>query len=247
MRLRETVVWMLCIFPAVHRQACYASAGPSDVIVLEHSFDGVSFSPFASIEASDSQFDDRNKISRILVEGYDDILSRNKELLLSSSRYYVRSGDALASVPATCWAAAGEEAEILLHAFGSGTEISAITIEIPPCHIVSENGNRRVDLPKLDSVYLVRPEQAPQIVLPVAKPGEAQQKQASMTVDDGPKKDSSENDKKSPPAKDERSWLQKNWLFVAVSLFILANRLGQQEGPPAGGTAGRANTQARTS
>lgn len=35
------------------------------------------------------------------------------------------------------------------------------------------------------------------------------------------------------PVKDERTWLQKNWIFVAVGFFLVANRLGganNQEG-----------------
>lgn len=42
-------------------------------------------------------------------------------------------------------------------------------------------------------------------------------------------------------AKDDRTWLQKNWLFVALAFFIIANKLGnavdpQQQGSRTRGT-----------
>lgn len=59
----------------------------------------------------------------------------------------------------------------------------------------------------------------------VGSPAAGQQQQQQGEGQDG---------KKAPPPKDERSWVQKNWLPMALVAFMIANRLGQAANPPQG-------------
>lgn len=223
-------------------------------VTLEHSFDGISFSPFAVIDLSPSTSKQGgelrgqdgsypgNTFTRVELDGHAEMTASaaGAEAFAGSSRYYVRCGKALASVSSRCWAMADQEAEISLHLIGSDEHVGAITLRTPPCKVLKEDrtaiSSKMMDMPRLSSVVVVRPLQAVEVIAP----------EVQRTLLEAPEKteDAKETSKKdergsSPPQKDERSWLQKNWLFVALSLFILANRLGQQEAPTAGGTASR--------
>jgi hypothetical protein len=191
--------------------------------------------------------------------GYEETLKQHKDKLLDAAsnretaRYYVKAGEALASIPSRCWAHAGTTAGITLHALPSNHVVAvslAAACDAKPAN--SPDGGRGVDLAKVERIQIARPVAAPDVVLPadVASAQQQQQQMQQFTQQQQQQQDqvqqSGSDGKQGAPQKDERTWLQRNWMFVVAGLFIVANRFGQaQEGGDGGvtrtggGAAGR--------
>ena len=107
---------------------------------------------------------------------------------------------------------------LTLHADGS---VSAIALTAP-CGTGAGDGREGT----LSGVSISRPHVVHSSLLP------QQQASASFTESlTGQKTESTgEHDErkngKVPQKPDDRTWLQKNWLFVALAFFIFANKLG---------------------
>ena len=134
----------------------------------------------------------------------------------------------VASIPASCWMNAGSKARIEIHVHNSnvrGLSLSA------PCLIetvMASFSPSSSGVPEIDTATLVTPTIAtapPFIPIPKTDGASFQQMNTEHEdEDDGSK----QKETRTPPKQkqDDRTWLQKNWMFVAIGFFILANRLG---------------------
>ena len=172
---------------------------------------------------------------------------------------------AFGSIPLSCWMTAGRDAlvEVTVSRDGGVKGVSLMA----PCEEGRENVHMDVDgaggaggvdggaatgtkaraQAVVDGVVVVWPEVVVTREVPVG--GDIR-----MDVDDGTASGKAtvkgsggkqNMSKKGGEEKDERSWLQKNWLFVALAFFILANKLGEAGGTNPGGAQGGARGPAR--
>jgi len=96
---------------------------------------------------------------------------------------------------------------------------------------------KSVVLPSIESVDVIQPAVAPEIVIGGSTPQQAAvfasayANLASQAVAPG---DKTGEDKKVEPKPDERTWLQKNWVFVALGLYFVMNRINAGGGGEGG-------------
>jgi hypothetical protein len=168
---------------------------------------------------------------------YSEVLATDASKLLASAKsdglYYIRiSAGVVASIPARCWAVAGSDAQLIVHALDTGAVVAASLSAPCGANIASFHDATQLKLPKIESVQVVRPVPAPTVTLPVA----AQSAVLQEASNSAKRQVSQEEGKKGETDKpDERTWLQKNWLPLALIGFLLFNRMGQPEnadGPP---------------
>lgn len=201
---------------------------------VEHSIDGITFQKAASLHAPTTIHSEV-----IRMESAQDYMASLESLVgskVSGGYYYMRiqSSDnpedsVLSSIPLECWIQAGSQARIELHMNDRSTDKVASISLVAPCP-PSSQGKAFVD-----SCTIVRPRVVAAPALPqqtdrVLEPLDQEQSQEQSKRQEGRK-----------PAKDDRTWLQKNWLFVALAFFILANKLGSaaQEAQQAQGQGSR--------
>lgn len=140
----------------------------------------------------------------------------------------------LGSIPAACWLSAETEGQILLHV-DDDLGIQAVTIHAP-CSLSNgdsvQDARRGNGAAHREEIRVVRSMRAPEIPLPMGKfaglfdlesPGTPQ----SIGQDEEQKEQGSKTDKDTENVKkDERTWLQKNWLLVAAGVFLIVNKIG---------------------
>lgn len=149
--------------------------------------------------------------------------------------YYIRLSDGVvASIPARCWAQAGANARLVIHVLDHHQTVTAASL-LAPCgaNVATPTEESQLNLPKISTVQVVRPVPAPTVTLPAAVGAQtAAMQQASASAKGG---QGQEETKKGEPEKDERTWIQKNWLPLALVAFMMFNRMGQVGQDPAGG------------
>lgn len=207
---------------------------PGQKIRFEHSLDG-------------TVWQDAFEVSMTLDDGVVDrsvYASALKNLLSStagaasnpSDSYYVlRSAEgngAFGSIPLSCWAAAGADAEVEV-AVGLDGGVRGVS-PMAPCEGQALDGLGEMAV--VDHVKLMRPRVvsismeegmgmvAGDVAERLVGGGLGSAEQGKKDVNDV----NAKNDKSKKA--DDRTWLQKNWLFVALALFILANKLGGATG-----------------
>ena len=151
--------------------------------------------------------------------------SSNRHYFLRSAREGEGEGEgegafgAFGSIPLSCWAGAGADAVVEV-AVGLGGGVLGVT-PMAPCDGMSKGG-----MAVVDRVKLIRPR-----VVSVS-PGEGMGAVAGDVAErlTGVGAVGATKNDKTSKKPDDRTWLQKNWLFVALGLFILANKLGGATG-----------------
>jgi hypothetical protein len=140
------------------------------------------------------------------------------------------AGAVVASLPARCWAAAaGGDAAALVLLLGERGRVVAAELDAP-CGLELQRappaGGAAPALPA-PRVELRAPAAAPAVAaVPAAAAAAAQQLPPPGAKGAGAAK-----------PKDERTWLQRNWLTVAAVAFIIFNRAGGAALPEGGGGA----------
>lgn len=111
---------------------------------------------------------------------------------------------------------------------------------LAPCGatVAAPTDDSELTLPRIDTVGIARPVPAPTVNLPAAVGAGAGAQTAAMQQASSAAKGQEEK-KKAEPEKDDRTWIQKNWLPLALVAFMMFNRMGagqQHEGgaPPPG-------------
>jgi hypothetical protein len=192
--------------------------------ILEHSIDGKTFHKAAMVDTTSA------KQSNVLpLESPQDYMAAVESLVGSTTPggyYYMRlkssfqEGFALASIPLECWIKAGSQARIELHLHGRKTdEVASISL-VAPCPPSSLHTKTVL----IDSCTVVRPRVVVAPALPqqtdrILEPIDEQQQEGNHAALEGQR-----NTTKT--TQDDRTWLQKNWLFVGLAFFIIANKLG---------------------
>ena len=202
---------------------------------VEHSIDGITFQKAASLQAPTTI-----QSEVIHLESAQDYKASLESLVgskISGGYYYMRIQSSenpedvvLSSIPLECWMQAGSQARIELHMNDRSTDKVASISLVAPCPPSSTDGKASVD-----SCAIVRPRV-------VAAPALPQQTDRILEpIDQEQSREQSKGQEERKPAKDDRTWLQKNWLFVALAFFILANKLGSaaQEAQQAQGQGSR--------
>jgi len=170
------------------------------------------------------------------LDGYASSLKNLRIANPDDSYYYVRvkpttttghhqteqeNNHPVASIPASCWMNAGSQARIEIHKQNANA-VYGLSL-LAPC-----STGQYSSIPEIDRATLVTPTivtTPPFITIPHTDTSSASLHQQQMTTDDASdQKDTSRTPQKQE--KDDRTWLQKNWMFVALGFFILANRLG---------------------
>lgn len=164
----------------------------------------------------------------------------------------------LASVPARNWVGDegnGSHRGIEIHMARPGQAMAINLIPDLALHesILSSDNKKNVGAVGLKEIKVVWPTVAPVVPLTYATKTAASEakgapwreiKQQTPGSNDPLKTGKGDKGEKEQAAKDERTWLQKNWIPLTLVTFIVANRLGgqaqqaQQRGP--GGTGRRA-------
>lgn len=211
---------LLAINTAAHRKQSVPISGtiPRQIFRFEHSVDG-------------NLWADALEVSVTLGDGIVDrsgYAAALKDLLSStaapSSRYFLRSTEgngAFGSIPLSCWAVAGANAVVEV-AIGLNGDVRGVSL-MAPCAGRGLDGVGDGEMAVVDRVKLIRPQVVS--IAPAEGMGQVAGDVAERLVGGGTGATEVKNDKvaKKP---DERTWLQKNWLFVALGLFIFANKLG---------------------
>ena len=173
-----------------------------------------------------------------LAEASSSPASKFAEAVNSGDLYYIRALQTgspvapVASIPSRCWATAAASAQLHLHTLDNGA-LTAVSF-LAPCSTSSAAvaDVNALSVPTINVVHVVRPQLAPELSMPAptgALP-QQQQQQTQPTTEKGGTDD--DGGAPPPPPKDDRTWLQKNWLPVALVAFMFANRLGQAAPPP---------------
>ena len=107
-------------------------------------------------------------------------------------------------------------------AIGLNGDVRGVSL-MAPCAGRGLDGVGDGEMAVVDRVKLIRPQVVS--IAPAEGMGQVAGDVAERLVGGGTGATEVKNDKvaKKP---DERTWLQKNWLFVALGLFIFANKLG---------------------
>lgn len=181
---------------------------------------------------------------------------RQLEMQVKSNGLYklrVSSGmagsPALTSIPARCLVSSNCTERLHLHLTSTG-EVTAINFALLqcPCHSgISTPGTLPQSWAFADEspVLVWLPERAPALHL-APKPPQDQDKTPSQQAKGRapasdlagartPLAEGEEGAGEVEPPKDERSWLQKNWLILLPLGFVLVNVLGQMDPGAAGG------------
>lgn len=197
--------------------------------------------------------------SSVLAPGYAAAIAAEESALLQAAKaggmYYIKVTDdgssdpgVLASIPAHCWATAGGAARIVVHVLDKSQPVAASLAA--PCDVAAlQTTPSKATLPSVQSVQVVRPETAPELQVQMLTAAQLQQQQAAAKAAEaaavgGDKEEGEKGARggKIAPEKDERTWLQKNWMFLALVAFMMANRLGGTGG--GAGQAGQPGAQA---
>lgn len=155
-------------------------------------------------------------------------LVESRQQMASPYYYYMRitspdnpKNPALSSIPLECWMHAGSRARIELHMHDTTTEKIASISLIAPCPPqLTAPGAPSI---RIESCVIRRPESMVAPALPLQTTNQVLE---PINQNDDDAETNTTNNKAKAPAKDDRTWLQKNWLFVALGFFILANKLG---------------------
>ena len=225
---------LLAINTAAHRKQSVPISGtiPRQIFRFEHSVDGNLWAD--ALEVSVTLGDgivDRSGYAAAL----KDLLSSTAApsslrsdsgapSSLRSERYFLRSTEgngAFGSIPLSCWAVAGANAVVEV-AIGLNGDVRGVSL-MAPCAGRGLDGVGDGEMAVVDRVKLIRPQVVS--IAPAEGMGQVAGDVAERLVGGGTGATEVKNDKvaKKP---DERTWLQKNWLFVALGLFIFANKLG---------------------
>ncbi|KAL4518184.1 hypothetical protein Ndes2526B_g01384 [Nannochloris sp. 'desiccata'] len=196
---------------------------------LEHSFDGQNFKLVAPLKLPET--------GEAPLADYSEILATDASKLLASAKsdglYYIRiSNGVVASIPARCWAVAGSDAQLVVHALGTGAVVAASLSAPCGANIASPSDATQIILPRIDSVQVVRPVPAPTVTLPAAAPSAALQQASNSAKGQVSQREGKKEELDKP---DERTWIQKNWLPLTLVGFMLLNRMGQAGQEYAGG------------
>jgi len=140
--------------------------------------------------------------------------------------YAVRIDGAVGSIPLACWRRAGLAAGMSL-ALGADGSVRGVSLTAP-CGEGREWGEGREgrEGTPLPHVTVSRPQK-------VVQSTTAFKQQAMLDLDLGASAPTGGSGKgggegRAKEAKpDDRTWLQKNWLFLGLAFFIFANKLGQ--------------------
>ena len=214
---------LLAINTAAHRKQSVPISGtiPRQIFRFEHSVDGNLWAD--ALEVSVTLGDgivDRSGYAAAL----KDLLSSTAAPSSLRSRYFLRSTEgngAFGSIPLSCWAVAGANAVVEV-AIGLNGDVRGVSL-MAPCAGRGLDGVGDGEMAVVDRVKLIRPQVVS--IAPAEGMGQVAGDVAERLVGGGTGATEVKNDKvaKKP---DERTWLQKNWLFVALGLFIFANKLG---------------------
>ena len=214
---------LLAINTAAHRKQSVPISGtiPRQIFRFEHSVDGNLWAD--ALEVSVTLGDgivDRSGYAAAL----KDLLSSTAAPSSLPERYFLRSTEgngAFGSIPLSCWAVAGANAVVEV-AIGLNGDVRGVSL-MAPCAGRGLDGVGDGEMAVMDRVKLIRPQVVS--IAPAEGMGQVAGDVAERLVGGGTGATEVKNDKvaKKP---DERTWLQKNWLFVALGLFIFANKLG---------------------
>lgn len=197
---------------------------PGKNLRLQHSLDGHVWQDAFEVSVTlDDGVVDRSAYAAAL----KDLMSSGTA---SGSRYFVRSageGDAegtgaFGSIPLSCWAGAGAEAVVEV-AVGLDGGVLSVT-PMAPC----DGGVDKGEMAVVDRVKMRRPRVVS--VSPGEGMGMVSGDAAERLMGGETSKPGDKGGAKASKKPDDRTWLQKNWLFVALGLFILANKLGGATG-----------------
>eukprot|EP00887_Chlorella_sp_A99_P004325 scaffold15.g4325.t1 len=153
-----------------------------------------------------------------------------------------------ASIPARCWAAAGFSTTLALHLLSAG-RVAGVAFQLP-CSSASAvpalGTDTPVALPQTSPVHVVLPRTVPAVHMP--QPTQQQQQQAAAAKEAAARQtasaqqdgedgegESGERKGKQAPPKDERTWLQKNWMVLIGAGLLMANRINAPQEPQRGG------------
>ena len=132
----------------------------------------------------------------------------------------------MSSIPASCWIQAGDKARIQLHG-DQGESVQAVSLHAP-CHGEQVGDGSVGSMARVDRISILKPHVAQDLPVSLST-GQTIDLEASVLGSNEqalPQKQDGGKSNQEEPKKDDRTWLQKNWLFVALGFFILANRLG---------------------
>jgi len=132
----------------------------------------------------------------------------------------------MSSIPASCWIQAGDKAHIQLHG-DQGDSVQAVSLHAP-CSGEQVGDGPVGAMARVDRISILRPHVAQDLPVSLST-GQTIDLEASVLGSNDqalPQKQDEGKPNQEEPKKDDRTWLQKNWLFVALGFFILANRLG---------------------
>jgi hypothetical protein len=175
----------------------------------------------------------------LLLPDYSEALAADASKLLASAKddglYYIRvSGGVIASFPARCWAVAGSNAQLVVHALDDNAVVAASLSAPCSAKTAIPSDDSQLKLPEFNSIQISRPVPAPTITLPAVAVAGAQAA-AVQQVSNSAQGAQREEKKGEPEKPDERTWIQKNWLPLSLVGFMLFNRMGQAGREYAGG------------
>eukprot|EP00890_Picochlorum_soloecismus_P005803 jgi/Picsp_1/6223/NSC_03577-R1_aspartate carbamoyltransferase len=133
----------------------------------------------------------------------------------------------MSSIPASCWIQAGDKAHIRLHSGDHGDSVQGVSLHAP-CSREQVGDGPVGSMARVDRISILKPHIAQDLPVSLST-GQTVDLEASVLGSNDqalPQKEDGEKSNQEEPKKDDRTWLQKNWLFVALGFFILANRLG---------------------
>ncbi|KAI8111872.1 hypothetical protein M9435_004370 [Picochlorum sp. BPE23] len=221
----------------------------ASLVTLEHSLDGINYKKAGSFQLD-------GKVTVAHVQGYSlsNILKTGVDT--SHTLYFVRVvGNhantleyPVASIPLSCWMHAGSKAKVdLFTTEASSGTIQSVSLHAPcPANQVAVG---RVGEPEEYALTcsISTPRVAAHVPLMTMQGGSGEALEYLDLTNQGQQSQEAQSSSTAQPtkkggtaqAKDDRTWLQKNWMFVALGAFILLNKVGaasqdqQRSGPPA--------------